>query len=854
MVELLGPEGVNFFGRRGVNAADPLHDKDVVNLRSLRYYLDEFSASTGGKTGTVSISTLGNGFPVFAGRTGVTYYFRSFSAGTNLGISTGNVITYYLQPNISVSGLTASTIQVSSLSGNCNDIVTLDCFGNLTTSANTTVFYTNLSAGTAIEIISGSNIVTIRHTLWETGRTNTGGYSSYFMPVQLQRGNHITDADWALVAGSGNTNYSKFGNILGGRKNFLSSSTYSFIGNGTYNSGYTSQYSFIGNGSLNFISNNSRFSSILNGTGNSVYGYYSTVVGGYSNLSSGFTSFIGGGVNNYTNGNSSLVVGGNSNYSYSNFASIIGGSGNRSYGGFSLIGNGFSNSGLSAYTTVVNGSNNLANERFSIITNGYNNISTKPYSFIGNGLYGKNNTRFGSILNGAYNSLSASSDYGTIINGSGNTIDDGYFNTIIQGTDNYIKNSSKSSIKNGSSNSALTTNFFSILNGKENYVKYSNYSSIDNGKQNRGYVIYYSSIKNGNQNYIGIFNYADIINGYKNKLSRVYLYSGIGLPEHSNILAGKFNSGYSSYSNVINGRYNFVKSKQSLIGSGIYNQIGDKVYHDKTLRYSSILNGLYNQIFSFSPTLDELVYPPSINFLLTTNVNSTILNGIQNTATSSFTTILNGTNNLNIGVNSLIGNGHKNKIYGSFYSIIQNGVYNLISGSSINCSLVLNCNKNSYFNSIFNGSNNRIYSNDKNLETRYNSIINGKNNYIPTGNTYYSTIINGLNNSIFKSGSTITGGKNISIALTADTTAVPYLRITNIYQGPPTPFQFLTIDNNGYVFKTGITIPGGYGLTFNNLGNAGSPDGNIYSNQNLGVVYLRTISAGTNLTSQLELQ
>lgn len=184
MVELLGPEGVNFFGRRGVNAADPLHDKDVVNLRSLRYFLDTFSGTNFGSR--FQIATLGNGFPVYGGNSGTTYYFRSFSAGTNLGISTGNVITYYLQPNIVVSGLTASTVQVSSLSGNCNNIVTLDCFGNLTTSANTTVFYANLSAGTAIEIISGNNVVTIRHTLWETGRTNAGGYSTEFMPVQLQ--------------------------------------------------------------------------------------------------------------------------------------------------------------------------------------------------------------------------------------------------------------------------------------------------------------------------------------------------------------------------------------------------------------------------------------------------------------------------------------------------------------------------------------------------------------------------------------------------------------------------------------------------------------------------------------------
>ena len=854
MVELLGPEGINFFGKRGVNAADPLHDKDVVNLRSLRYYLDVVTGSTSGGT-RFQVANVGAGFPVYAGLSSGTFYWRTFSAGTNLGLTTGNTLIYYLQDNIKVSGLTASTVQVLTLSGNCNNIVTVDCFGNLTTSANTTVFYANLSAGTSTEVISGTNVVTIRHTLWETGRTTpNGAYSTQKMAVQLQNGLNVSDGVFSLVAGSANTinYYSNFSNILGGKNGYIINSPYSFIGNGINNYVLNSSYSFFGNGNSNYIGNYSRFSSILNGTGNTILGNYSTIAGGYSNVSSGFSNFIGAGINNYTNGQAAIVVGGNSNYSYGNFSSIVGGAGNKSYGTFSSISNGFSNSGLSAYTTVVNGSNNISKELFATIVNGYNNQSQKPYSFIGNGLYGNSNSNFASILTGSYNSISATSNYGTIINGTGNTIDYGFFNTINQGNKNLINNSVRFQINNGSLNSAKTSTFGSIINGNQNYVNYSSYLTLENGKQNRAYVAYYSSIKNGKENYIGITMYSDILNGYKNRINRLSLYSGFNFPEHSNILGGKFNTGYSSYSNIINGRYNFVKSKHSLIGSGIYNQIGDKIYNNRTLQYSSILNGLYNQIFSFSPSLDEVVYPPSVGFILPYNVSSTILNGIKNTATTSFTTILNGTNNLNIGINSLIGNGHENSIIGSFYSTIHNGVYNFISGSSINCSFVFNCNKNNYYNSIVNGFNNKIYSYNANKTIKHNSIINGRNNKIlVTGSSLnYSTILNGLNNSIYKSGSTITGGKNISITLTADTTAVPYLRITNIYQGPPAPhsFQFLTIDDtNGYVFKTGITLGAGTGLTFNNLGNLGSPAGNIYSSQNLGTVYLRSLSGGNNI-------
>jgi hypothetical protein len=106
----MGNEGINFYGKRGVNAADPQNDKDVVNLRSLRRYVETVTGQT-----SVFISSVGVGFPVYRNQVGNTFYFRSLSAGTNLNMVCGDTITYHLNNNIVVNGITANTITAGTI-------------------------------------------------------------------------------------------------------------------------------------------------------------------------------------------------------------------------------------------------------------------------------------------------------------------------------------------------------------------------------------------------------------------------------------------------------------------------------------------------------------------------------------------------------------------------------------------------------------------------------------------------------------------------------------------------------------------------------------------------------------------
>ena len=111
MFEKPSNEGVNFQGKRGVNAADPINDKDVVNLRTL---IRRFAVVTASTLSSICIRNVGLGYPVYAVNTGRAYdscySFRSLSAGTNLGMYSSETITFYLNDNIVVNGITANTI------------------------------------------------------------------------------------------------------------------------------------------------------------------------------------------------------------------------------------------------------------------------------------------------------------------------------------------------------------------------------------------------------------------------------------------------------------------------------------------------------------------------------------------------------------------------------------------------------------------------------------------------------------------------------------------------------------------------------------------------------------------------
>lgn len=191
----------------------------------------------------------------------------------------------------------------------------------------------------------------------------------------------------------------------------------------------SNSYSTILNGRANRA--NGKYSAIINGKSNQANGIYSVVFGAY-NIANGATSNIFGG-SNVANGVLATIFGknslGNGNYSlcvgsqntaqttssvcigYTNFSSgfVGGGLGNRSYSRETFIGQGLNNRAgnisLGAYSaTILNGRNNSAN--------GYHS----------------------SILAGRGNNITSASIHGSIINGSGNTINGGIYNTIINGT------------------------------------------------------------------------------------------------------------------------------------------------------------------------------------------------------------------------------------------------------------------------------------------------------------------------------------------------------------------------------------------------------------------------------------
>lgn len=881
MVELLGPEGVNFFGRRGVNAADPLHDKDVVNLRSLRYFLTTDTGST--SVGTrFNITNVGDGYPVYGGTCGSTYVFRTFAAGSNLGLISGNTLIYYLQPNISVSGLTASTVQVSTLSGNCNNIVTVDCFGNLTTSANTTVIYPILSAGTATQIISGTNQITIRHTFWETGRTSANGpYTTSKMAIQLQNGYNVNSGVFGIVAGSGNTNSSNYGSILGGK----------------FNSVTGTKYGLISNGKSNFAKGN--YSSVNNGKQNTAQTLYSTVVSGYRNNAKGQFNSIVNGSYNFTENQNSLVVGGVANSALTQSSSIITGIGNKANGTFAAIINGYSNSGTNGYSTVINGSNNLSSQFFSLVGSGYKNKATGEYSLIGNGVQNSGYSVYGTVINGNFNLITDKSKnssilggrqnlisastvssrehfsfigqgvknniftiYGSVLNGSGNTIFLGYNNTILGGTSNIISGKTNT-LKNFnfigqgrynkilSNRTAYNSNiydpiFVSILNGSRNINK-PNYSTIINGSNN--FIELF-----GNNTFQRLSGFTTIANGTMNSATTKFSFIGSGI---RNRVGNTLNAPFGGYGTVLNGYENIAERRFSVVingfrNSGIsasYTSIINGKYNRATAAFSSILNGLENIASSLRSTIingsgntisinstNSTIAGGYNNIISNNSPNSFISGGIKNTisASSNRSSILAGSGNT-IGIytdNSSIIGGYNNRLYNfSYNTSVIVGIGNKITGNraAILAGSANTISSGAYNSVIIGGRNNTVgasASNSINLSglRNYNTgsrsgILAGSANTI-SSSAYNSAIIGGKNNTIGASttNSVIIGGTGYTLNDNAHV-LVPRLIIKN---APTGGTNFLTIDSNGYVYQTPSNSAIPKGLIASNSGNIDS--------------------------------
>ena len=222
------------------------------------------------------------------------------------------------------------------------------------------------------------------------------------------------------------------------------------------------------------------------------------------------------------------------------------------------------------------------------------------------------------------------------------------------------------------------------------------------------------------------------------------------------------------------------------------------------------------------------------------------INGLENKNYQSFSTVINGSGN------TIIGTGKYATVLNGINNIVNtSGNHNIIAGNS-NVIYNININLPGKYNTILNGRNNLIYN-----SSYYASILNGTNNQVRNGSilstvigsntsvidsSLASFIIGGFYNYLKGNYSSIVGGFGLNL-FANNTTAVPYLRITNTPYGGS---YMLTVDPSGYVFKQGIPSGGAGGGNVSGATNIGGTHG-IYANQVLNRLRFKSLSGGSNI-------
>ena len=420
--------------------------------------------------------------------------------------------------------------------------------------------------------------------------------------------NNIANGPFNLVAGYNNQANASYNSILGGGNNYTIS-VFSNIVGGKYNAIIFSEFSNISGGFGNYIDGTS----------------YSTIGGGKDNKVTQHYSIIGGGAQNKAYGYASIIVGGGGNKVTGSNSIVIGGGNNKVYGSNSIIGN---------------GSNNKIENNSSAIINGSNNLNYGTYSLIGGGLQNKTYAQYSNILGGKYNLITSNGSISSILGGSSNRINQNY--SIIGGGQNNNINGEFGTIGGGFSNTLNSSAFFSTIGGGSKNKANSNYSTVSGGYQN--YAEEYSST---------------IAGGYRN----------IAAQQYSSILGGSHNHTYARNSSIVGGKLNNITSygKYAIIGGGRENSISSY--------YSSILGGSYNTNYSnlsslVSGSQNRINKNSTYSIILGGNNNNIGYNSV-NSDNFSFSSIINGKNNLNLGLYSSVING-------------KNNIINLnVSGSSI---------------------------------------------------------------------------------------------------------------------------------------------------------------------------
>lgn len=800
--------------------------------------------SSGFITGATNIGT-GNA-RVYKQTTNNNLELRSFSGGNQINITSGDTHLVNLNPNVSISTLTATTINATTLSAGTifsgstplqNLFVTdgANLGGNsvFVNKVGSILRFKGLNPGTNISITSAGNYLTINNTatystLWQTG---AGAYS--LRPISPTPGN--TYGDYSIIAGY---------------NNYISTGARGSISMGGSNDiGLNSQYASILGGRSNTIEDNTTAASIVGGDGNLI-------------KTTNSSSFIGAGF-----GNQILTP-------YTTHASIVGGKGNKV--GYLTT---------SSYSSIIGGIDNLIGldtiSKYSAIIGGKAltcNISEMvvvPDLRIANFAYGGGYS-YMLVCNGSgyvsRTSLPTSPTILTLTAGANISILSVGTNRTISTVANPIFNTivTSGATSRMASLSATTLSGGTIFSGNTNIGQLFSHT---------GHTHQFSTILNtAHTHSIG-----EIINLQSNLDTKFAISGGTftGPISGTSISATTFYSGSTDLSNLFatqsqvaglatthvqNGINTFTGgtalaptvnvtaltiSNITSSGSAIFNSLSSTTISGGTLysgntELSIIFSGA--NLWTAGPGPYSLKAGQNNNFgnaehafmfgegglIASLSTQNTILNGLYNTINSSYCSILGGiSNTVNIGSNySLIGIGKGHLIYSNTpYGVILGGYLNRLSGASssiisgrFNYSLssrpdAANTILGGYFNRIFGSQN---YS---------NSVLGGKFNSIGDitniANLNSSVIVGGAYNKAYVTGTLICGGKqNASFNTYYSTVVGGFYNTIGEYGGAQRPGSHTILGGtNGQ-----INVGGKYSLIGQGF------DNNISSVQNYNLI------------------
>ena len=535
--------------------------------------------------------------------------------------------------------------------------------------------------------------------------------------------------------------------VVGGNINYVLNTHHSSIVGGHMNKigkvgGGDTHANFIGGGGLNFIPDETTYSSIVGGWYNSI------------NNDSDY-NFIGGGRFN--------KLGNTTNVLWTNYSSIVGGEANKIAG-----------DGNADYAAIVNGSGNTVSRNYSAVIGGKGVTANRANTTFMEGLdvdTNLNGTNRPFRYHGSYASNGNPGDVLTSTNvwGDARWLPGGVIWThgcpIVSATsDNCILTLINCS---GGTITADTCNSFGMLSPYEyrggldsistalpditvantNYIYTSlAFSNIQGGESNSlNSSGQYNAILGGQSNYIGNHGGATIIGGPPPPPPQGNIYWSVigGGSENEirghdvmgdTIAGGRRNVLTATTSSVISGGWaNRISNGQKhTIGGGGYNKIHQDAYGTAS---NTIGGGTYNIIYDSSA--------------------SSIAGGDRNTITQwsigqgSYDSFIGG------GETNLVKGGHQSSIVGGEDNTIQNSAdwtHMFIGGGKDNTV------SDSAKSSIVGGEDNSIT-----VSSSYAAILGGFQNTITpaTGSANYSAIVNGSDNTIQHIYSAIIGGGNL---------------------------------------------------------------------------------------------